>query len=71
MTVDPSDPDTFEDVPPDAPGEETPDADAAEQRADLQPRSDDPLMGIDRERANEADVAEQTRVVPQDEDDYR
>lgn len=71
MTVDPSDPDTFADVPPDEPGQETPDADAAEQQADLQPQGDEPLVDIDPERANEADIAEQTRVVPQDEDDYR
>ncbi|GAA2997266.1 hypothetical protein [Streptomyces fulvorobeus] len=71
MTVDPSDPDTFEDVQPDEPAHETPDADAAEQRAEIQPRSDDPLVGIDPGGANEADASEQTRVVPQDEDDYR
>ncbi|MGW8888798.1 hypothetical protein [Streptomyces sp. NPDC055749] len=71
MTVDPSDPDTFEDIQPDEPDQETPDADAAEQQADVQQRRDDPLTSIDRERANEADAAEQARVVAQDEDDYR
>ncbi|MFD3656179.1 hypothetical protein ACTU45_32980 [Streptomyces sp. 24-1644] len=71
MTVDPGDPDTFDDVQPDEPDHETPDADAAEQHADVQPRSDDPLASIDRDRANEADAAEQMRVVPLDEDDYR
>ncbi|MEU8625819.1 hypothetical protein [Streptomyces sp. NPDC048669] len=71
MTVDPGDPETFEDVQPDEPDQETPEADAAEQQAELRPESDDPLTELDRNRANEADAAEQTRVVPHDEDDYR
>ncbi|MGW1410212.1 hypothetical protein [Streptomyces sp. NPDC002403] len=71
MTVDPSDPETFEDIQPDEPDEETPRADAAEQRADLQQEHDEPLTDIDRDSANEADAAEQARVVTQDEDDYR
>ncbi|MCX4789182.1 MULTISPECIES: hypothetical protein [unclassified Streptomyces] len=71
MSVDPSDPETFEDVQPDEPDEETPRADAAEQRTDLQQRRDEPLTHIDRDRANVADAAEQARVVTQDEDDYR
>ncbi|MCX4845421.1 hypothetical protein [Streptomyces sp. NBC_00893] len=71
MTVDPSDPETFEDIQPDEPDQETPRADAAEQRADLQQRSDEPLTEIDRNGANEADAAEQARVVAQDEDEYR
>ncbi|MCX5341040.1 hypothetical protein NRF20_16210 [Streptomyces sp. R-74717] len=70
MTVDPSDPETFEDIQPDEPDQETPRADAAEQQADLQQRQDEPL-DIDRDSANEADAAEQARVVTQDEDDYR
>lgn len=71
MTVDPSDPESFEDVQPDDPGHEAPDADAAEQHADLRPEDDEPLTDVDRDRANEADAVEQARVVPQDEDDYR
>ncbi|MFE9861690.1 hypothetical protein ACFYPZ_02805 [Streptomyces sp. NPDC005506] len=71
MTVDPSDPETFEDVQPDEPDQETPEADAVEQHADLQQKRDDPLTDIDRATANEADAAEQHRVVAQDEDDYR
>ncbi|MEU9620183.1 MULTISPECIES: hypothetical protein [unclassified Streptomyces] len=71
MTVDPSDPETFEDIQPDEPDEETPRADAAEQRTDLQQRRDEPLTDIDGDRANVADAAEQARVVAQDEDDYR
>ncbi|MFJ8851623.1 hypothetical protein [Streptomyces sp. NPDC102437] len=71
MTVDPSDPETFEDIQPDEPDQETPRADAAEQRADLQQRRDEPLTEIDRDSANEADAAEQARVIAQDEDEYR
>ncbi|MFE7628567.1 hypothetical protein [Streptomyces sp. NPDC057509] len=71
MTVDPRDPETFEDVQPDEPDQETPDADAAEQRTDLRPESDEALTDHDRDEASEADAAEQARVVPQDEDDYR
>ncbi|MFF8695714.1 hypothetical protein ACF08W_26275 [Streptomyces sp. NPDC015144] len=71
MTVDPSDPETFADVQPDEPDQETPRADAAEQRADLQQRDDEPLTDVDPDAANEADAVEQTRVVAQDEDDYR
>ncbi|MGY3679926.1 hypothetical protein [Streptomyces sp. TE33382] len=71
MTVDPSDPETFEDIQPDAADPETPEADAAEQRTDLQQRADEPLTDIDRNTVNEADAAEQSRTVAQDEDDYR
>ncbi|WLQ40822.1 hypothetical protein P8A22_13030 [Streptomyces laculatispora] len=71
MTVDPSDPETFEEVQPDEPGQETPEADAAEQQAELRPESDEPLTDLDRNRANEADAAEQARIVTDDEDDYR
>ncbi|WP_411083161.1 hypothetical protein [Streptomyces sp. cmx-18-6] len=71
MTVDPSDPDTFENTEPDAPGPEAPEADAAEQRTDVRPEADEPVGGVDPGAADEADVAEQRRVVPLDEDDYR
>lgn len=71
MTVDPNDPETFETIQPDEPDPEAPEADAAEQQADLQPKGDDPLTGIDRDTANEADAAEQARIVAEDEDDYR
>ncbi|SEC63077.1 hypothetical protein SAMN05216483_2080 [Streptomyces sp. 2131.1] len=71
MTVDPRDPETFEDVQPDEPDQETPEADAAEQHADLRPESDEPLTDLDRGGVSEADAADQARVVPQDEDDYR
>ncbi|MEU9673261.1 MULTISPECIES: hypothetical protein [Streptomyces] len=71
MTVDPSDPDTFEGAEPDEPGAEAPEADAAEQRADVRPEHDERAEGVDLATANEADVAEQHRVIPLDEDDYR
>ncbi|MEU7407330.1 MULTISPECIES: hypothetical protein [unclassified Streptomyces] len=73
MTVDPTDPETFDDEGPD-PEErdvEAPDADAAEQRADLGQERDEPLTGVEPDSANEADLAEQARVVSNDEDDYR
>ncbi|THA70247.1 hypothetical protein E6P78_09720 [Streptomyces sp. A0958] len=71
MTVDPRDPETFEDVQPDEPDQETPDADAAEQQTDLRPEDDEPLTDHDRDDVSEGDAADQARVVPQDEDDYR
>ncbi|MCC3767255.1 hypothetical protein [Streptomyces sp. UNOC14_S4] len=72
MPVDPTDPETFED---DESGTasldvEAPEADAAEQHADLAPHRDEDLTG-DSDSADEADRAEQARVVELDEDDYR
>jgi len=83
MTVDPSDPETFAAEETTATtaasgisdisdlSTETPEADAAEQHTDLAPRDDDSLQGADTDAANEADLAEQARVVSLDEDDYR
>ncbi|MGW2279891.1 hypothetical protein [Streptomyces sp. NPDC001770] len=71
MTVDPSDPETFENEQPDPPGLEAPDADAAEQRTEVRQEDDDPLTEAGDEEADAADVAEQTKVVVEDEDDYR
>ncbi|MEF3115855.1 hypothetical protein [Streptomyces chrestomyceticus] len=72
MPVDPTDPDTFEDETDASEIDvEAPEADAAEQQADLSPHRDDPLTGIDPGSADEADRAEQARVVDLDEDDYR
>ncbi|NUR58865.1 MAG: hypothetical protein HOV87_09335 [Catenulispora sp.] len=71
MSVDPSDPDTFQqdDDAVELPME-APEADAAEQHAAIRPDRDDPLTRIDPDAANEADAIEQARVVELDEDDY-
>ncbi|MEV4431662.1 hypothetical protein [Streptomyces sp. NPDC049555] len=74
MPVDPTDPDTFEDEDEAEDMEfdvEAPEADAAEQHADIRPEEDEPLTHIDPASASEADRAEQARVVELDEDDYR
>ncbi|WP_320774372.1 hypothetical protein [Streptomyces sp. CRN 30] len=77
MAIDPTDPETFEELEEEGAQEaqdldvEAPDADAAEQQADLAPSQDDPLTGVDPGRASEGDLAEQARVVSLDEDDYR
>ncbi|MFI6011904.1 hypothetical protein ACIBAG_24330 [Streptomyces sp. NPDC051243] len=74
MAVDPTDPETFVNDDTEEAQEfdvEAPTADAAEQHADVRPDRDDPLTGADKDRANEADLVEQARVVSIDEDDYR
>lgn len=73
MTVDPSDPETFEET--DATefaveDVEAPEVDAAEQRQDLLPQRDEPVNGDGSIEVNEADRLEQARVVEVDEDDY-
>ncbi len=50
---------------------EAPEADAAEQYAELTPDRDEPLTPADPDAANEADRAEQARVVELNEDEYR
>ncbi|MEU1475675.1 hypothetical protein [Streptomyces sp. NPDC005760] len=78
MAYDPTDPEAF--TEPDAfeeeddaaeIGVEAPEGDAAEQRTDVAPDRDDPLTGVEPDRANEADLVEQARIVSLDEDDYR
>ncbi len=75
MPVDPTDPETLEEFTENGQDveldEEVPEADAAEQQAEVQPEHDDPLTSIDRDAANEADAVEQARIVALDEDDYR
>ncbi|WP_128976132.1 hypothetical protein [Streptomyces roseicoloratus] len=71
MTVDPDEPDTFAEEEDDVLDEEIPEADAAEQHAELQQREDEPLSQVRRDSADDADAAEQARVVALDEDDYR
>ena len=73
MAVDPTDPETFVDDENDTAelDVEAPENDAAEQHADLAPARDENLAEEDILSANEADLAEQARVVALDEDDYR
>ncbi|WP_217210484.1 hypothetical protein [Streptomyces sp. AC550_RSS872] len=74
MAVDPTDPETFADEDTEQDEEfdvEAPAADAAEQQADVRPDRDDRPSGANQDRANEADLIEQARVVSIDEDDYR
>ncbi|MGP8299279.1 hypothetical protein ACTPOK_15445 [Streptomyces inhibens] len=72
MRVDPTDPDTFEDEDGTAQLDvEAPEADAAEQYTDLTPHRDEPPADSDPDAANEADRAEQARVVELNEDEYR
>ncbi|MFS4097051.1 hypothetical protein [Streptomyces sp. AF1A] len=78
MTYDPTEPDALPDALEDLDAEaapeldvEAPEGDAAEQHTDIKPDRDDPLTGVDPDRANEADLVEQARVVSLDEDDYR
>ncbi|MEV0601163.1 hypothetical protein AB0I82_17950 [Streptomyces sp. NPDC050315] len=71
MSVDPTEPDTFDEDEAAEIDAEAPEADAQEQLADLAPHEDDALTGGDPDTANEADRAEQARVVELDEDDYR
>ncbi|MEU0580511.1 hypothetical protein ABZ465_25140 [Streptomyces griseoincarnatus] len=75
MAVDPTDPETFEedeDVQESLEYDvEAPEVDAAEQQTEVRPEEDDPLEEVDPDRANEADLVEQARVVQLDEDDYR
>lgn len=72
MTVDPSDPETFDPEEPETDlAQEAPEADAAEQHTDLRQERDDPLPHFDPATTDAGDAAEQARVVGQDEDDYR
>ena len=72
MRVDPTDPETFVDESDATDIDvEAPEADAAEQYADLAPQRDEPLTTLDPDEANEADLVEQTRVVETNEDEYR
>ncbi|MGI5457800.1 hypothetical protein ACQEWB_32420 [Streptomyces sp. CA-249302] len=74
MAIDPTDPETFEDIGARKAQEfdvEAPENDAAEQYTDVSSDRDDPLEDVDPARANEADLVEQRRVVSLDEDDYR
>ncbi|MCE7082487.1 hypothetical protein [Streptomyces sp. ST2-7A] len=75
MPIDPTDPETIEELdgnaaeaaPQDV---EAPLADAFEQRAEVRPNRDTPLVPAGDE-VNPADLAEQSRVVEQEDEDYR
>ncbi|MGD1225775.1 MULTISPECIES: hypothetical protein [Streptomyces] len=71
MTVDPTDPGTFDDQFREILDEEAPEADTAEQRTELDPVEEVAVPPGDPLNANEADLAEQARVVRLNEDDYR
>jgi hypothetical protein len=71
MAVDPTDPETFESEDATELDVEAPEGDAAEQHKPVAPDRDEPMSGEDKDRADEADLAEQARVVSLDEDDYR
>jgi hypothetical protein len=76
MSVDPTDPETFEDTYEEEPegeanGFEAPPEDAAEQHADLLSQRDVPITGREDIEADPADAAEQARVVELNEDEYR
>ncbi|MFI5753723.1 hypothetical protein [Streptomyces sp. NPDC051569] len=80
MTVDPTDPDTFEadgeisgsTSPEDAERDDEPrEAAAAAQYAEVRRRGDQPLTHIDTDTASEGDAVEQARSVDLDEyDEY-
>ena len=71
MAYEPTDPESFEEDAVVELDVEAPEGDTVEQHADLSPDRDDPLTGGDSDRASEADLIEQARVVSIDEDDYR
>ncbi|MGW0392609.1 hypothetical protein ACWDYJ_17265 [Streptomyces sp. NPDC003042] len=71
MTVDPAEPDTFREQFAETFDAEAPEADAAEQQTDLRPEEDEPLTELEPGEATDGDAAEQARVVPLDEEDYR
>ncbi|CAL9533831.1 hypothetical protein SUDANB120_04099 [Streptomyces sp. enrichment culture] len=72
MSVDPAEPDTFRGEFRESLDAEAPEADAAEQLAELRPDDDDDrITGVERGEANDGDAVEQARVVPLDEEDYR
>jgi hypothetical protein len=76
MSVDPTDPEDFEDTYEEEPDEEptgfeAPPEDAAEQHADLLRQREMPITGREDMEVDPADAAEQSRVVELNEDEYR
>ncbi|WP_105968303.1 hypothetical protein [Streptomyces geranii] len=60
MAVDPTDPESFEEI-----------EGFTDEESEDEQDGDAPLTGENTDRANEADLAEQARVVKLDEDEYR
>ncbi|OEU85511.1 hypothetical protein DB35_14350 [Streptomyces abyssalis] len=76
MSVEPTDPEDFEDTyeaePDEEPADpEAPPEDAAEQHAELLRQREMPITGREDIEADPADAAEQARVVEVNEDEYR
>ncbi|NJQ08565.1 hypothetical protein [Streptomyces lonarensis] len=73
MAIDPSEPDTLEELlaADRERGTETPEADAAEQRTELRPRDEEQPAAAARGAADPADAADQARTVERDEEEYR
>lgn len=75
MTVDPQDPDTFDEPArrtPGRPGVETPEADAAEQHTEVEQHDEEVTPRESRgAEVDPADAAEQARIVEENEDEYR
>ncbi|MGK5533997.1 hypothetical protein [Streptomyces sp. URMC 129] len=80
MTLDPKEPESFdefldeeqeEELFGEELGDEAPEADAAEQRQELLRLHDTPLTGPGPAEADPADAAEQARVVDPGDDEYR
>ncbi|NJQ00961.1 hypothetical protein [Streptomyces zingiberis] len=72
MSAEPTEPETFEDqTGEEEPDIETPEADAAEQRAEIVEHERPALPDHVPDSADPADALEQSRVVEIDEEDYR
>ncbi|WP_059013222.1 hypothetical protein [Streptomyces specialis] len=80
MTQDPKEPESYDEFPDEERGDElfgeelgdeAPEADTAEQRADLLRPRDTPLTGPGPVEADPADAAEQAREVDPGDDEYR
>jgi hypothetical protein len=71
MPIDPTEPESVEELLERPPGEEAPEEDAAEQRTEVRRDRDEPPGVRSAESADPADVVEQSRVVELDEEDYR
>lgn len=76
MSVEPTEPEDYEDTyeaePDEVPEDfEAPREDAAEQHADLLSQRDMPITGREDLEVDPADAAEQARVVELEEDEYR